>query len=918
MTSGPSVRLVALAALIAACLELGAKEVDFLRDVKPILVARCYRCHSSLAQESNLRLDSAAAILKGGEQGIVIIPGKSGESRLLAAVMRTGDLKMPPEGDALTPEQIATLKTWIDSGASLPTPEQERQSPHWSYQKPQRPLFSVPSVTPRSSHPVDQLISQKHQQEKLTPVPPAPKNILLRRLYLDLIGLPPTPEQQHRFLADESPDAYEKEVERLLDSPHYGERWGRHWMDVWRYSDWDGYGNEIRESKPHIWRWRDWIVESLNADVPYNQMIVEMLAADELAPTDPNKLRATGFLVRNWYKFNRHTWLDNTIEHTGKAFLGLTFNCCRCHDHMYDPLSQQEYFQLRAFFEPLDIRTDRVPGQADVAINGLVRVFDAKPETPTFLFTRGNDKDPVKDKPLAPAMPQVFRDVQFVVEPVSLPMQATYPGLQPFVRDESLAAAAAELKKATEGIAAAKVKFDAELGQAQSLPESLKIDVPTPPQVPASLTDADWQQALAEKLLSLAHVNLDFVKARLAADDANYATPPASNAKELSFTAGRAERIAALRLAEKNFVQAEINLLAAHRAKQPADPKTRQAFTAAQTAVANAVKAIDTAKLAADQPFENYTRLTPLYPATSTGRRLALAKWIAADSNPLTARVAVNHLWLRHFGTPLVPSVFDFGVNGKQPTNQPLLDWLAVELMESGWKMKHLHKLIVTSRAYQLQSTAGSSFAANQAIDPENKFYWRANPRRMEAEVVRDSTLAVAGSLDPALGGPDLDPAQGFASTRRSLYFRSSKEKKMTFLAVFDSPNVVECYRRSESISPQQALALSNSPLSLAQARILAKKLSEDTAVKLANESADAFIAAAFERILCRQPTTEERQTCTEFLASQAAALADTKRLTPFSAGAASTIAPASDAAQRARENLIHVLFNHNDFVTIR
>lgn len=896
------------------CPALSASDVDYLRDVKPILVARCYRCHSSLEQEGGLRLDSASAITKGGDQGAIVVAGKSDQSRLVAAVERSGELKMPPEGEPLTAEQVLIIKRWIDSGATLPAPEHESQSTHWAFRKPVRPQLVE---TAWSKNPLDQLVAEKHVEQKLVPAGDAPKHLLLRRVYLDLIGVPPSPEELRQFLADESPTAYEKVVQRLLDSPQYGERWGRHWMDVWRYSDWDGYGKEIRESKPHIWRWRDWIVESLNADVPYNQMLVDMLAADELSPADPQRLRATGFLVRNWYKFNRHTWLDNTIEHTGKAFLGVTFNCARCHDHMYDPISQQEYYQLRACFEPLDIRTDRVPGQSDVNLDGLVRVFDAKAESPTYLFVRGNDKDPVKDKPLAAAMPRLFQEIPFAVEPVSLPIQASYPGLQQFIRDESHSAAETELTKAREKLAAASEKLAAELTTAASLPESLKLESPRPPQVPATLTDADLQQALASKGLAAAEAALRFNRARLAADEANYLTPPAANAKELSLAAGQAERLAASQLAEHNLVQAEINQLAAWRARQDSEAKTVQAYTVAQAAVLAAVKALDAARTAAAQPNENYTRLTSLHPATSTGRRLALARWIAADSNPLTARVAVNHIWLRHFGTPLVPSVFDFGMNGKPATNQRLLDWLAVELIESGWKMKHIHELIVTSRAYRLHSTAAAN-SANEKIDPENKYYWRANSRRMEAEVVRDSILAVVGSLDLQMGGPELDPSQGFTSHRRSLYFRNSKEKKMTFLAVFDSPNVVECYRRSESISPQQALALANSPLAIAQARVLAKHLSEELAKESPAIAESEFISAAYKRIICRPPSVSELQVCEEFLVDQATLLSAQKPLTPFAGGAASPTVPAADHKQRAREGLIHVLFNHNDFVTIR
>jgi len=453
----PHILLAALASLLPlAAYAADRPAVDFLKDVKPILAQRCFRCHSSLEQESGLRLDSVPAILKGGDGGAIVAAGKSGESRLIAAVLRAGDLKMPPEGEPLTEAQIAILKAWIDAGASAPPDGAETRPEHWSFTKPVRPAVPAPADAAWTANPIDAFIAAKHAELKLTPVGEAPKNLLLRRVYLDLIGLPPTPEELEAFLKDESPDAYEKVVQRLLESPHYGERWGRHWMDVWRYSDWDGYGNEIRESKPHIWRWRDWIVESLNADKPYDRMVQEMLAADELAPDDPEALRATGYLVRNWYKFNRNKWLDDAVEHTGKAFLGVTFNCCRCHDHMYDPLAQQEYYSLRAIFEPYDVRTDRVPGQADAEKDGLARVFDAKADAQTFIFARGNEKEPLKDQPLTAGVPKLFADVPFAVEPVSFAPSAYYQGLASFVQEEAQAAARAAVEKAKSDLEASQ------------------------------------------------------------------------------------------------------------------------------------------------------------------------------------------------------------------------------------------------------------------------------------------------------------------------------------------------------------------------------------------------------------------------------------------------------------------------------
>lgn len=348
--------------------------VSFLKDVRPVLAQRCFRCHSeSLHQEGNLKLDTNEGLLKGGDSGAVVVPGDSKQSLLVSMVRHENDRKMPPEGEKLSDEQIGKIAKWIDDGAKLPTAAELARPSHWSFLSPMRSTIDA-SLARDGNNAIDALVASEYAKQGLVPIGMATKHVLIRRLYLDLVGIPPTTDEVEAFVADDRPDAFERVVDQLLASPMYAERWARHWMDVWRYSDWDGYGAEVRESRPHIWRWRDWIVESLSADRGYDQMIREMLAADEIAPLDTKTLPATGFLVRNWYKFNRNQWLDSTVEHTGKAFLGLTFNCCRCHNHMYDPLTQKEYYQLRAFFEPHEIRTDRVPGEANVDKDGLVRV----------------------------------------------------------------------------------------------------------------------------------------------------------------------------------------------------------------------------------------------------------------------------------------------------------------------------------------------------------------------------------------------------------------------------------------------------------------------------------------------------------------------------------------------------------------
>ncbi len=289
-------------------------------------------------------------------------------------------------------------------------------------------------------NPIDAFVAAEHEARGLRPRPEAAKAVLLRRVFLDVIGLPPTPEELRAFLADDSVDAYDRVIDRLLSSRLYAERWGRHWMDVWRYSDWAGWGMQVRDSQPHVWRWRDWIIDSLDADKGYDRMVVEMLAGDELAPEDPDVLRATGYLVRNFKLLSREKWMQDVVDHTSQAFLGVTFGCARCHDHMYDPVLQKEYYQVRAIFEPHNVRIDRVAGQVDTAKDGLARVFDADLTAKTLLFVRGDDRTPGKE-PLQPGVPDALGGSPFTIQPVALPKSATTPDRRPLVRAALLAAA---------------------------------------------------------------------------------------------------------------------------------------------------------------------------------------------------------------------------------------------------------------------------------------------------------------------------------------------------------------------------------------------------------------------------------------------------------------------------------------------
>jgi mono/diheme cytochrome c family protein len=872
-----------------------SQPVDYLKQIKPLLALHCVNCHGPLRQKGGLRLDAGELIQKGGDSGSAIVAGKPEKSLLLHALAGSNDVtQMPVDGKPLKKEDIALVRRWIQAGAVFPKGEKIAADPrdHWAFKKPVQSKLPRPKNPAWKKNPIDTFIAAQHESRGLSPQPPAEKSILLRRVYLDLIGLPPTPQQLRAFLADNSANAYETVVDQLLQNPQYGERWGRHWMDVWRYSDWYGYRKEIRNSARHIWRWRDWMVESLNKDKPYQEMIVEMLAADELAPYDANRLRATGYLARHYYKFNRNTWLDGVIEHTGKAFLGMTFNCARCHDHMYDPVSQKEYYQLRAIFEPYKVRTDRIAGQPDPLKDGIAMAYDANLAVKTFIFERGNDKYPDKKNPVNPLVPELLNLPTFKIQPVTLPVAAWYPGFRPAIREELLKKANATINKR---IAELKVVEKKRMANKSKL-------------IPLELAKATAQ-------LKAARSQLTSLLARITADNAKYNTPPSANLKQLSQQAVRAERLANLHLAEAESADANFALR-----KFPASIKGKRAkaHTAALNRKKAAEKKLAAAKLAASKKSSTYSSLTKFSPQTSSGRRLALARWIADRNNPLTARVAVNHIWMRHFGRPLVPTVFDFGKNGKPATHPELLDWLAVQFMNDGWSMKKLHRMIVTSNAYRMSSSSVGSLKRNRETDPDNQFLWRMNARRMDAEVVRDSVLSVSGRLDVKMSGPELDSKLGQSTFRRSIYYRHAPEKSMKFLEMFDSASTFECYRRNETVVPQQALAMVNSSLTLQMSRSLAASLNKQSGSSRSPKNDDAFIAALFVRTICRPPTSAEQQACRTFLNEQTTRLSKPSALTLFKGGPNVAIKPSAVPHLRARENLALVLLNHHEFVTAR
>ncbi|WP_233207373.1 MULTISPECIES: PSD1 and planctomycete cytochrome C domain-containing protein [Pirellulaceae] len=1063
---------------------------DYSSKVKPLLKARCYACHGSLKQEAGLRLDTAELIRLGGDSGEAVIPGDPASSLILDRITTTDlSMRMPPEheGEPFEEHEIDLVRHWIQAGAPAPENEAPESDPqdHWSFRPIQRK--ALPRVANKTwvRNPIDAWIAAGHEQQGLKPQDEASKLVLLRRVYLDLIGLPPTTEEIASAQADSSPDWYDKVVDRLLADPRYGERWGRHWMDVWRYSDWWGLNAQLRNSQRHMWHWRDWIVESLNDDRPYDEMVRMMLAADELAPNDPDELRASGFLARNYFIFNRDQWMDEVVTHVSKGFLGLTMNCAKCHDHKFDPLPQEDYYKMRAFFEPYHVRMDMVSGETNLTQDGIPRAFDGSPETPTYLYVRGDESNPDKSHLISPGIPELLSFEPVTVQPVDLPRQAWQPGRRPWVIENHITAAKSRVKLAeskrqaavekvspthqapslvatnegadfaaivetfdtldltrwklsgdgwshtsgeliqkTDGTTRydvtlleqvprdfeAVVKFRV-LGGTNYRSVGLDFDVATPqlaspgnqagtfsyvylsdwdqdskiqgayskqgkshypgtgrqsysvdldkeytlnvkvrgtlinvsingehvlawrtplPRQPGAIrlmtfdalvafdefqvttldpsiplqdasglptATAKEQLALAEADLKVAQADLKSVELRAAAINSDVDAQAVSNRaailaeRELAVVKAQRDLLSAeqtlSKATEKTKAEAEKKLTEAktHLEKQlavrPSEISPEETFTPFQGAQWSATRFLNTGK---DDP-------TITFPSTSTGRRSALAHWITDRRNPLTARVAVNHLWNRHFGTPLAAAPFDLGRNSPTPEHPELIDWLATELMGHDWSMKHLHRLIVTSATYRMGSTTAER-ELNLANDPDNHFLWHRNPMRLESQAVRDSVLYLAGTLDMTMGGPSVPTEQQSESKRRSLYFFHSNNERNLFLLMFDEAEVTECYQREQSVVPQQALAMSNSDLVLEAAQEISQRLSQE-----ATDDGD-FIRRAFVTILGITPGKDE-------LTASQDALAEWQE-------------KAGESVSQARTNLVWILLNHNDFVTVR
>ncbi len=759
------------------------RELTLERDVRPILKEHCLECHGATNEmKGELDLRLARFMIAGGESGPAIVPGKAGESLLL---QRVRDGEMPPGDTPVPAEQIAILEKWISGGAATARPEPEtiedgigitfEEREFWSFKPVVRPAVPKFDAADRARTPVDAFLleSMKTKASELSFSPDANRRTMIRRLYLDLIGLPPTPDDVSAFVADKSPQAYEALVDRLLKSPRYGERWARHWLDIAGYADSEGYSNADAD-RPWAYQYRDYVIRSLNADKPFDQFIQEQLAGDEMAPRphanlSPNqidKLTATGLLRMaadgtgsgSNDDTARNQTVADTIKIVSTSLLGLSVGCAQCHDHRYDPIPQKDYYALRAVFEPaLDWKRWRTP--------------------PQRLLSLYTDDDRAKAK-------EVEAEVAVV--------------------------AAEKAKKLAKYIDEALEK---ELGKhATELRERLRTAYKTP----ATKRNDEQKKLLKEyPSTNISAGNLyQYNKGHadeLKAIDANIAKirtkkPVEKFLRVLTETSGKAPQTFLFHRGD-------------HR--QPTEPIAPAGLSIAAPPGERAT-------------FEDDEQTKADGKQATSGRRLAYAKSLTNSKHPLVARVLVNRIWLHHFGRGIVGTPSDFGRLGQRPTHPKLLDWLASEFVEKGWSLKRLHKLIVMSTAYRQSSVASPE---KLAIDGANRHYWKWPLQRLDAEIVRDRILATNGALGDEMYGPAVNVKTDDAGqvlvdggeSRRSIYIRVKRTQPVAMLKAFDAPVMdVNCESRPSSTVAPQSLLLMNSEFILRQARALAKRAADE------------------------------------------------------------------------------------------
>lgn len=787
-----SVRIILSSLCVTLPLAAVADSVEFNRDIRPILSDNCFYCHGNDAshRKAKLRLDIREEAIKRE----AFVPGNPDASELVKRLFLTDPDEVMPPPDShkkLTPEQKVLLKRWVAEGAQYQN--------HWAYDAP------VKAPTPSNEKAIDTLIAARLKKKGLQTAPEADRRTLARRLHADLLGLPPTPEEVDAFIKDTSPDAYAKLVERLLASPHYGERIAIGWLDVVRFADTIGYHSDAPRN---VWPYRDYVIRSFNQNKPFDRFTIEQLAGDLLPDSNEETKIASGFnrlLLTTeeggaQAKDYQQRMLTDRVRAVGAAWLGQTTGCAQCHDHKFDPFTQRDFYSLGAFFADIN--------EPDIG----------RREEGMLIATADQER-----------------------------------------RLAELAAIVAQAKKA--------------------------LDSASP-----SIADAisAWEQELAEEDKATPANKKTEAKTKRKDPDAQLAAKAQPILKKLDVKRSAAEKT----IVREYYLSLHPEVLKQERAAVAAAQKAHDAFRAGipKTLVTTKAAVVRTVRILPrgnwmDESGEVVKAALPHYLAQPkfderTPDRLDLAKWLVSRENPLTARVVMNRLWAQFFGTALSKNPGDLGVQGEMPPNQALLDWLAVEFMDSKWDIKHMVRLIVNSEAYRRSSVATP---AQIAADPYNRELARQNPYRLDAELVRDNALAIAGLLIPKVGGPSVKPYQperywenlnfptreyihdkDEAQYRRGLYVWWQRTFLHPSMLAFDAPSREEaCTDRSRSNIPQQALVMLNDPTYVEASRAFA-------ALVLAENGSDAQrMSWAWRRALQRNPDTKELQTLSKVLSER-------------------------------------------------
>ncbi len=809
--------LIASGSSVASAAEPDPSGSDFFEaKIRPVLVEHCYSCHSVEAAgkkklKGDLQLDTKASTLRGGETGPALVPGKPAESLLIKAIRGKEVAPMPPKGK-LSAAVIADFEAWIKAGANDPRTtaievkagiDIAKGKQFWAFQLPKKP--AVPMTKLPAATPIDAFILKKLEEKKLTPAKLAEKRTIIRRVYFDLTGLPPTPEEIDAFEQDKSPEAFAKVVDKLLASSHYGERWARHWLDIARYAE-DQAHTFANKPKLYAYQYRDWVIQALNKDMPYDEFIKLQLAGDLMPESEGDvftRLAGLGYLGlgAEYYKNTNAAQaiadeLDDRVDTVTRGFLGITVSCARCHDHKFDPIPTKDYYSIAGIFNGSSLTEAPLASPADVK-----------------KYTDGQGKVKEKDD----AIKAWLTDKSGAVVEAEVARVAKYMLVAATVNDAKAAGGTPNF-----AMLAIPDKLDVRFLKQWVTYTSPKNAGKASPILKAWFSskgeDAakaaeEFQTKLAEavaarKMKKASKEQAELLKAVFTEPTAPFAVPPGEIEKMLK--PEEAKELAGMRT-ELETVKKSVPVAPPSAAVIKGGGTTMKIFIRGNPAKLGdlAPKGFLQVLSQAAEPAKEFTRLD-------------LANAIASKDNPLTARVIVNRVWTQHFGRGLVGTPSNFGQLGDRPTHPELLDWLTVRFIENGWSLKQLHRDIVLSATYR---ASNETTAANVESDADNVWLWRANRRRLEVEPWRDAMLAVAGTLDKTAGGPTTN-LNDASNARRTVYAKISRHELDGLLRLFDFPDAnVTADKRTLTTVPQQQLFVMNSEFAIKQAKAFAARV---------------------------------------------------------------------------------------------